>query len=321
MNTTRTEIPAEVNNFYIRELLERAVPAFVHLNFGMVKDLPANSGTDTVKFRRYGALSAQTTPLVEGVTPVGKQLSTTDLTAQVQYYGDYVTLTDKVQIETVDAILTETAGILGEQAGDSLDQICRDILVAGTNVQYAGSATSRVTVATTDLLDRTEIKMAVRTLKGANAKPMTSMIDPSTGFNTRPIGKGFIGIVHTDTVYDLDDAVGWVPVAEYPSQRGVMDTEVGSLAGVRFVETTNAKVFAGAGAGGIDVYATLILGARAYAITRISSKSLVNIVKPLGSGGTEDPLNQRATSGWKATFIAKILNQDWLLRIEHAVTA
>ncbi len=319
MNTTRTEIPAEVNNFYIRELLENAVPAFVHLNFAMVKDLPANSGTDTVKFRRYGLLAAQTTPLVEGVTPVGKQLSVTDLTAQVSYYGDYVTLTDVVQTESIDPVLTVTAGQLGEQAGDSLDQICRDVMVAGTNVQYAGAATSRATVATTDLLDRTEIKMAVRTLKGANAKPMTTMIDPSTGFNTRPIGKGFIGICHTDTTYDLDDAVGWVPVAEYPSQKGVMETEVGSLAGVRFVESTNAKIFTGEGAGGIDVYATLILGMRAYAITRISGKTLVNIVKPLGAG--DDPLNQRSTSGWKASFVAKILNQDWILRIEHAVTA
>ena len=321
MNTTRTEIPAEVNNFYVRELLENATPAYVHVNFAMVKDLPMGAGTDTMKFRRYGLLTAQTTPLSEGITPLGKQLSTTEITAQVAYYGDFVTLTDKVQIESIDPVLVETAGLLGEQAGDSIDQICRDVLVAGTTIQYASTAVSRVTVAAGMIMNRDEAKEAVRTLKNNNAKPLRKMIDPNTGFNTKPIGKAFMAIVHPDTTFDLDSATGWVPVEEYPNQKNVMENEVGSLAGIRFIETTNAKVFSGAGASGIDVYATLVMGARAYAITRISGKSLQNIVKPLGSAGTADPLNQRATSGWKATFVALILNQSWIVRIEHAVSA
>ena len=122
-DTTRVEIPAEVNNFYDRALLERAIPLFVHTSFAQVRDIPANSGTDTIKFRKYGALTAQTTPLSDGITPSGKQLSVTDITAVALYFGDYVTVTDKVSFETPDALLTETAQLLGEQAGDSLDQL------------------------------------------------------------------------------------------------------------------------------------------------------------------------------------------------------
>jgi len=319
-DTTRTQIPAEVNNFYDRVLLEKAVPAFVHNRFAQVRDIPANSGTDTIKFRRYGLLAAQTTALTEGVTPSGKQLSVTDITAVVLYYGDYVTLTDKVQWETYDPILTETAELLGIQVGDSLDQLCRDVVAATTTKQFASTAVSTVTVTAAMKINRAEVKEAVRTLKIANAKPVTSMINPSTGYNTTPLNAAFIGIVHPSTTFDLDDAVGWIPVEKYPNKGDVMANEVGSIAGVRFIESTNAKVRTAGGAGGIDVYSTLIVGMYAYAQTRISGKSLMNIVKPLGSAGTADPLDQRSTSGWKLTYVAKILNDNFLVDLQHAVS-
>lgn len=320
-NTTRTQIPAEVNNFYDRTMLERAIPSFVHNRWAQVRDIPKNSGTNTVKFRKYGSLTAQTVALSEGVTPSGKQLSITDITAVVQYYGDYVTLTDVVLTETYDPILTETAEVLGEQVGDSLDQLARDVMAATTNKQYASSATSTVTVAAGMLINRAEVKQAVRTLKRSNAKPITSMIDPSTGYNTTPIGRSFVGIVHPDTTYDLDDATGWIPVEKYPNKQNVMQDEVGALANVRFVESTNAKVRTGEGAGSIDVYSTLIFGQNAYAQTRISGATLTNIVKPLGSAGTADPLNQRSTSGWKLSYVAKILDVNNILDLQHAVSS
>ncbi len=321
METTRTEIPAEYAAFYSRTLVERAVPYFVHTNFAQVRDISANAGTDTIKFRRYSNLTAVTTALTEGVTPSGKQLSVTDVTAQVQYYGDYVTLTDKVSFETLDPILTETADILGDQAGDSVDQICRDVLAAGTTVQYASTAAARTDITAAMKLNKDEVKEGVRTLKINLARPMTSRIDPSTGYNTIPLKASFIGIVHPKTSYDIEDSAGFIPVEKYANKSDVMDNEIGAYPYVRFLETTNAKVFTAGGSGGADVYATLILGKNAYAITRISALTMQNIVKPLGSGGTADPLNQRATSGWKLTFVAKILVQAWILRIEHGVTA
>jgi len=318
-DTTRTQIPIEVNNFYDRALLERAVPAFVHNRFAQVRDIPRNSGTNVIKFRRYGSLTATTTALSEGVTPSGSQLSVTDVTATVLQYGDYVTLTDVVLMETFDPILTETAEILGEQAGDSLDQLCRNVQVAGASAQYASTATTVATVGAAMKLDRAEVKEAVRTLKGNNARPITSMINPSTGYNTTPIDRAFIGIVHPSTTYDLDDATGWIPVEKYPNKGDVMPNEVGSLAGGRFIETSNAYTTAGTLV--TTVYGTLVFGQNAYAQTRISGEALKNIVKPLGSAGTADPLDQRTTSGWKATYIAKVLNANFILVIYHAVSS
>ena len=317
--TTRTEIPNEYDSFRDRVLLDRALPLLLHTRFAQVRDIPGGFGTDTIKFRKFGSLAVQTTPLVEGVTPTGKQLSVTDVTAQVQYYGDYITLTDKVQIESYDPVLTEAADILGEQVGLSIDTIMRDVLVAGTNVQYASTASQRSEITNAMVFNNTECQEAVLTLKLQNARPVTSMVNPSTQYNTNPLKPSFIGIIHPRTTKNCEADSAWTPVEKYAGQGDRMEGEVGAFPYVRFLETTNAKVFAGAGSGGADVYATIIFGQNAYAMTRISTMVLQNIVMPLGSGGTTDPLKQRATSGWKLSFVGKILQQIWLVRVEHGV--
>jgi N4-gp56 family major capsid protein len=320
--TTTVQIPAEVNNFYDRTLLFRAVPLFVHTRWAQVRDIPRKAGTVTIKFRRYGNLTAATTPLTEGTTPAGSSLSVTDITATVAQYGDFITITDVVDYQSQDPVLMEAAEILGDQAGDTLDQLTRDILNAGTNVYYAGTGhTLRSQVAAGELITDTLIKKIVRLLKNNKARRMTKMVNATTGYGTTPLNASYIGICHPNTTYDLKAVTGFTSVEKYSSTNGVMDGEIGKVDEVRFVETTNAKVFAGEGASSIDVYSTIIFGSDAYGTTRISGEALKNIVKPLGSAGSADPLDQRATSGWKATFVAKILNDAFLARIEHAVSA
>lgn len=192
-------------------------------------------------------------------------------------------------------------------------------MAVGTTVQYASTAVTTLTVTAAMKITKAEVQEAVRTLKTNLARKITSQIDFSTGFNSSPIASAYIAICSPSTTYDLKNIPGFIRVEEY-GQKKAMEGEVGALDEVRFVETTEAKVETGLGAGGIDVHNTLILGADAYGITRISGEALKNIIKPLGSAGAADPLNQRQTSGWKATFVAKILNEAWMLRLEHAVS-
>lgn len=314
--TTSTQVPAG-QGFYDKTLLVRAVSNFVHTRWAQQRDIPANMG-ETIKFRRYGNLSAATTALTEGVTPAGSQLSVTDITATPLQYGDYVTMSDYVDFTTLDPLLTETAEILGDQAGDTLDQLCRDVMVAGSTVQYASTATARNEITAAMTLTVAEVREAVRTLEVNKAKMIMEQIDAENAFNTVPIGKAFVGIIHPRTLFDLKGETGFVPVVKYPSQANVMEDEKGAVDDVRFVSTPNAKVFSGAGLSSADVYATMILARDAYGISRISGHALENIIKPLGAG--EDPLNQRATSGWKATFVAKRLNESFMVRIEHGAS-
>lgn len=314
-----TQVPHGVNNFYDRSLLDRAVAAFIHNQFADVRDIPQGN-TDTVKFRRYANLVAATTPLVAGVTPAGSTLSVTDITGTVKQYGDYITTDDFVQLTTLDPLLMETAGILGDQAGDTLDQLTRDILNAGTSVQYASTATDRDEITAAMKLDNTEAKEAVRVLKENKAKRMTSRIDPSTGYNTTPIPAGYFGFIHTNTTHDLKDTTGYTPVHKYSNPSIALPNEVGTLDEIRLLESTNAKVFAGEGLSEADVYTCVVVAMHAYAQTRISGAAMKNIIKPLGSAGTADPLNQRATSGWKATHLTVRLNEAYMLRIEHGTS-
>ena len=69
-----------------------------------------------------------------------------------------------------------------------------------------------------------------------------------------------------------------------------------------------------------DVYSTLILGDDAYGVTEITGGGLQHIVKQLGSSGSADPLDQRATCGWKATKTAEILVPQYMVRIETTAT-
>jgi N4-gp56 family major capsid protein len=261
--------------------------------------------------------------LTEGVTPAGSQLSVTDITATVAQYGDYITVTDVVTYESEDAVLMEAAEIMGDQNGDTIDQLCRDVMNAGTGAIYAGSGNAATAdVAAGDVIALANLDSAIANLKANNAKKITRQVNASTGYNTSPIKAAFISIIHPVIAVKVRTlavaATMWTPVEKYASQSGVMEGEIGSYDDIRFVETNNAKNKAGQGTGNIDVYCTLVFGANAYGITRISGEALKNIVKPLGSAGSADPLDQRATSGWKATFVAKILNENFIQRIEAA---
>ncbi|PIY96077.1 MAG: N4-gp56 family major capsid protein [Candidatus Kerfeldbacteria bacterium CG_4_10_14_0_8_um_filter_42_10] len=320
-NTTKTQIPDENASFYDRTLLTRAVPFLTYTKYAQIRDIPKNAGTSMIKFRRYGTLAAATTPLSEGITPVGSQLSVTDITATVAQYGDYITLTDVVDMTSEDPVLMEAAEILGDQFGDTTDQLARNIFAAGTGVTYAASAGTRVATVAGDKITGTLVKKVVRTMKNNKARKMTKMVNPDSGYATAPIPACYVAIVHPNTTYDLKDDTAFQPVEKYANKANVMEGEVGAMDEVRFVESTNAKVFAGEGAAGIDVYGTIFFAMNGVGVTRISGEAVKNIIKPLGSGGTTDPLNQRSTSGWKSTFVAKILNQDFIHRLEHGVTA
>jgi N4-gp56 family major capsid protein len=308
MATTQTTglISAEMQTYYDKKLLSRLISNFVHMQWGQKRPIPKNTG-NVINFRKFASLTAALTALTEGTTPTGNSITVTALTATPNQYGDFVQVSDVLDLEAIDPVLDEMATVLGEQASDTLDQITRDILVAGTSVQYAGGQVSRVTVAASNVLTVLEIRKAVRALKRAKAKPVDGM--------------DFVAIVEPGATYDLQGDTAWVTANQYAGSKAIFNGEIGRLYGVRFVETPNAKIFTGAGAAGIDVYCTIIMGAEAYGIVDVAGSGAVqNIIKPVGSAGSADPLNQRATTGWKALFTAKILQQGAILRIEHAVS-
>lgn len=392
--TTQTDSGAslspEMKTFYDKVLIKNAVPKLVHDQFGQKKPIPKNGGK-IIEFRKYSPFAKALTALTEGVTPDGKKLNVTTITATVAQYGDYVTLSDMLILTAIDNNMVQATELLGNQAGETLDTITREVINGGTNVVYAGGVASRAALTATQVLGVDDVFNAARKLKTNKATK---------------IGGYFPAIIHPDVAYDLMRNDDWVEMANYAGATQLFEGELGKVGGVRFVESTEAKIFAAAnltaasrnltvkttlsvpgktvevdeaitageatalagrtviisgtvhtiasaasgaagaatittvdnvlvadgtdgevitpgeaGADGKIVYSTLVLGANAYGVTEIQGGGLEFIVHQLGSGGSTDPLNQRATVGWKATKVAEILVDAFLVRIESSSSA
>jgi N4-gp56 family major capsid protein len=400
-NTNTTLDPGlsdEMKTYYSMRLINLAEPELIHDQFGQKHPIPKNSGK-TIEFRKYDSLPKALVPLTEGVTPAGQKLSMGVIRATIKQYGGYIGLSDILELTAIDNNLVQATRLLASQAGRTSDTITREVLAGGTNVVYAGGAKDRselvggdATEANNKYLSVDDIRKAVRALKVMNAQKINGY---------------FAGIIHPDTAYDLMSDKKWVDVKTYSDPDGIYEGEIGKIEGVRFVETTEAKIFhapdlviadgsnaavrnltvksasgkvitvnealstnqaaaltgreilvgselmevASAAAGvasaatitvkdspattpaastviypgeggakGRDVYSTLIVGADAYGVTELEGGGLQHIVKQLGSSGAADPLNQRATAGWKLTKVAERLVEQYMVRIESAST-
>ena len=303
--TTDSGLSDEMKTFYSDYLIDLAEPLLVHDQFGQKQPIPKGSGK-TIEFRKYSPLAKALTPLTEGVTPNGQKLNMSVITATVAQYGGYVTLSDVLLLTAIDNNLLQATELLASQAGRTLDTVTREVLVGGTNVMYAQGGASRSALAYTSASSNNnvtfdDIRKAVRALKIQNAPKINGT---------------YVAIVHPDVAYDIMSDPKWVNVKTYSDPDGMYEGEIGKIEGVRFVETTEAKVFKDAGASSRDVYATMILGANAYGVTEVTGGGLQHIVKQLGSAGSEDPLNQRATAGWKAIKVAERLVEQYMIRLE-----
>ena len=378
----------EMRTYYSDYLIDLAEPKLVHSQFGQKHPIPKNGGK-TIQFRKYDNLPKLTTPLKEGVTPTGQKMNATTVETTVNQFGGFVELSDMLLLAAVDNNLVQATKLLASQAGRTIDTIVREVLNSGTNVQFADGSVSASylisggsnTDSENNYLTVDYIKRAVRALKTQNAET---------------IDGDYVCIIHPDAAYDLTKDDEWKYPHQYKDTGEIYSGEIGKIAGCRFVETTEAKVWHAedlsaasrnltaqsasganitigeslttddiaaikgrkvligseqltvsnatassitlnkapaqtvssgtviypgeAGAKGRDLYSTLIIGDNAYGITEITGGGLEHIVKQLGSSGTADPLNQRATAGWKCTLAAIILVQQYMIRIETAST-
>ena len=324
---TTTDIAPAVSPYYDRNLLENARPNLIFEQFGQMRPLPQRN-SKLIRFRRPNTLAAQTTALVEGITPTGSSFSYTAVNATVKQYGDFISVSDLVSLTSQDPVITDITSEQGHQAGLTIDTLRRDILVAGTNVNYSGSVTSRETVV--EVMDQGDIEDVIRTMYNANAAMINQKITAGKGISTEPVSPGYIGICHPDIVPTIEGCADFIPARKYAVQGPLFINEFGAVKNVRFMWTTQGKIWAGGGTTGgsnvketsssADVYATLILARNAYGIVPLDGKALEHIFRALGSSGTSDPLNQKQTSGWKANTTTVILNENFLTRIESAAT-
>ena len=375
---TTSGLTAEMKTYYGMELLENAKPQLVHNQFAATKPLPVGGGK-TVEWRKFGSFDKALTPLTEGVTPDGSGISVSYITKELAQYGDYTTVSDLLDLTAIDDVVLEITDRHGANMGLTLDTVTRNEIQQGNQVIYApdpsgNQPTSRSELTADHKMTGELVAKAATALKKMNAPT----------FDGR-----YVCIIHPSVAFDLRQDEGWLAAHQYAAVRELFSGEIGELHGVRFVETTEAKIFRGEdlaqngrslavngavsnsatvnfdggtvaanalsgryvivgntrakvvsntagamtldrtvtaadnaviwpGEGGKDgcaVYGCLFLGKGAYGTVDLSEGTEV-IVKPRGSSGTADPLDQRSSVGWKGIHAAAILYDEYIVRVE-----
>ena len=301
MNSTGNDLSPEMKTYYDMRLLDYASANLVHDQFGQKRPIPKNGGK-TIEFRSFSPLAKATTPLTEGVTPYGRKLSVTTVEAEVSQYGDFVCLSDVLDLTAIDNNALEATRVMGRQAGMTLDTVTRNVLQSGTNVYYCPPVAEDGTVGAQPT-DRTQLTKDCK-LTVAVVKRIASLMKAA---NAPKINGHYICILHPYAAYDLMNDPKWEQMHQYCKPEEMYEGEIGRIAGVRFVESSEAAVYTGAEndcPAGLAVFGCLFIADGAYGVTEVTGGGLQTIIKQLGSAGSADPLNQRSTVGYTLAFAA-----------------
>lgn len=308
--TGSANLSGENKTFYHDTLIDSAEPYLVHDQFAMEIPIPEHGGK-TLELRIFDVLDKQTRELTEGVTPDGNNLKMRTMTVEVKQYGDYVTISDVASVTMIDPLILQATKAMGSQAGRSLDTVTREVMTAGTNVMYAPKVADGTATEITSRANLTADCKLTPDLIFQAAAQLKAML-------AEPFGRDFIAIIHPYASYDLMRSAGneWIDTVKYAASEQIFSGEIGRIAGVRFIESTEAKVVKGGNGGNLGVFLTMVLGKDAYATTKVSGLGLEHIFKPLGSSGVADSLDQRCSVGWKATKACIRVKEQNMVRIE-----
>ena len=319
-------LSANILAVYDRKLLKRAVDSQVFDRFGQARSIPANSNTKKAFAYRYKNVLPATTPIAEyngSNIKAENKIVREEVEYEVAHYGDYIIYSDELDLYDLDNITASFLDVLGDQASITVDTIRRDALRAGTNVLYADNGASRLAVADGALtLTENDFRIMSVKLKNQRAKKFKKVISGTTAVGTTPVRDAYMGIVSPEVTEDLRLLTGFKSVETYADYSKSIADEVGTIGDFRIIESTNNAPIPDQGTGtDTNVYLSLFMGEDAYAtVTLRGKKGIMTKVKPLGSAGAEDPLDQYGTIGWKAITGCAILNEAWIIRAESTAS-
>ncbi len=305
--TTVSVLPPAVRDYYDRLLLMTAYPQLIYTKFAQKRILPEKNG-DTIVFRRYNRLATVPVPLVDGVTPPGAALSVADIKAQVSFYGNFVTITNQVELTVEDRVLNEASRLLAQNMAQTIDEITRDVLASTSSVLLCANGVNGLTPTE---LSKEDIDIAVTTLLANDAEMISEIVPGANLFATSPVRNAFWGLMDVNLLSDLEAVADFNYKANYANQGTVLDSEWGQTGNVRWLYTSVGSVSSAS----TPVYNNFILGREAYGVVHLRSETGDFYIEPLGSAGAADPLHQRGTVGWQHPFVARILNDNFMINL------
>lgn len=293
--TTQTTMSPTMKTFYDTTLLENAREEMIFTQFGKKTPMKGNK----VEWRKFNTFAKALTPLTEGVIPTGKTFGMTKVEAETTQHGDYVAVSDRLEMESYDDVIFGATEEMGATSGETYDTLTRNILVAGNSFAYAGDKTSRADLTNNDKITPALVNQCATWLKKNKAPKFDGY---------------YVAIIHPSVAHDLRESEEWKEFHKYNDVAPIFKGEIGTLHGVRFVESNEAKIWKGTGSSAVCQYATLFLGKDAYGILDPEGEGMEMIIKDKSQVG--GPLNQFSTIGYKFCHGAKILYQERMIRLE-----
>jgi len=290
----------------------------IYYKTAKVHPVSKGSNSKTVIFRGFNRLSLAITPLNEGITPAGQNLTMNQVNAVLSQYGDFTYITDVAEFLYDRSLIKDASDVLAIQSSETIDTTIMNVISAGTNVVYGdGTVSTRVTVTTAMKLTSAIITRYVRFLERNNVEK----------FDTMPvIGNAYALVAHPDCIADLRQDTSFVSAVNYSSPTPSNDKrsdlftgELGYWMGARIISTTMSPVYASAGASSQNVYGVLCYGKGAYAVSEFAG-GLKTYIHTGGVQDTSDPLEQRSTVGWKWEGVSAILDNNRIVRGEVSAT-
>ena len=298
---TTSGLSQEVSTYYEKVFLDRAEYELIHEQGGQKRKQPKSEGK-VVRFTRYTPLATVTGSLSEGTNPSEVALTATNVDATLAEYGNTVKVSKFLSLTSIDRNMKEKIETLGQNLGETLDELVRDELVTGATDQFAGSNSAISDVAASDTLSAAEVRKAVRTLKNNKARRMKGR-------------HPFLGKIGPYTSYDLMGDSTWENAKIYSDVQDLYKGEIGALHGVRFIESPNQATTAST----TTVYHNLIHGADAFGCIDLEGDlpQLMVITKP----DTNNPAGRFVTLSWAGSFVAKTLNSNWIVDVQTGATS
>lgn len=349
--TSTGEVTKPINAMFTRRFLEKARYETHYFAGTLPATISKHGGSSTALWRRVDNLTPTTSALSELTTDAlptrsSSQASVTDVTKAVAKYGDFVTISEEVDVFNFNGTTAQIMDSLAEQAGRSLNQVQRNEMEDNATARLASGVASAGAII--NAVTAGDLNNVINTLDRNVARPFAAMTTGSENTGTAPILKAFWGITHPDVAADISGLTGFASVETYAGQVEVMPGEFGFYGragmGVRLMSTADSSIDLGAGAAvsssglrstsaTVDVYNTVIYGKNAVGSLGLgtalptaiqeanSGMAAIEVInKGMGSSGVADPLNELSTLGWKAWSAAKILDGTWIRNIRSGAT-
>jgi len=312
---TTTVSQAIKSRYYVELFLKVAESKLIHKQLGQlnrqIEKGQGGYGSGAVYWTRWSNLPLVSAGQGEGVPTTAVSMTATNVTGTVAQYDAAVSISDILAYTAFGDVMKAAMERLAYNAGLSIDTVVRNLVATAGTLQsatgVAGAAWTSIPV--TGTLSITEVKKAVRTLRRNDAMEMPDGL--------------FVAAIHPDALYDLmSDTTtgGWIDANKYTSDNAskLLQGEVGKLAGVRFLETSNGYVRGAGVTASASIYVTNFFGRDSFGVTDL--QNLKTFVKDFGSGGVADPTDKVATAGWKTSFGAAPLNSAFQVSVSHTVS-